>query len=285
MILPSLLSAVCLSYSTPFVIPAETVNTLTEQISITREELLQQLVPFAQSLARPLISNYRVGVALLGKSGAIYLGVNLEFPGMPLNQTIHAEQFGVACARQHGETSLIAMAGSAAPCGHCRQFLNEVDDEGTLQIYVANTEGRTLPSLLPAAFGPKNLGLQDKFMIPLSLPSHPASLEERARIAALSSHAPYTLAKSGVALETEDGKVYTGSYLENAAFNPSLSPLHTALIALVADGQSYTSIQRAVLCEQRGAKISHEAVSCELLKQIAPGASFAKTMAIPEGTR
>ena len=62
----------------------------------------------------------------LGASGRLYVGVNLEFPCLPLHNSVHAEQFLVVNAIQHGERELVKLAVSAAPCGHCRQFLSEL---------------------------------------------------------------------------------------------------------------------------------------------------------------
>lgn len=62
----------------------------------------------------------------LASSGCIYVGVNLEFPGMPLSQSVHAEQFLMANLLLHGEARLDTLAVSAAPCGHCRQFYSEL---------------------------------------------------------------------------------------------------------------------------------------------------------------
>ena len=62
----------------------------------------------------------------LGASGRLYVGVNLEFPCLPLHNSVHAEQFLVVNALQHGERELVKLAVSAAPCGHCRQFLSEL---------------------------------------------------------------------------------------------------------------------------------------------------------------
>ena len=84
----------------PFVIEKETVDELTAKYGITVQQLLHELVPFAKRFARPPISRYHVGISGLGKSGAIYLGVNLEFPGLPLSQSVHGEQFLVANARK-----------------------------------------------------------------------------------------------------------------------------------------------------------------------------------------
>jgi hypothetical protein len=56
----------------------------------------------------------------------VYVGVNLEFPGMPLSQSVHGEQFLVANLLAHREAGLHTLAISAAPCGHCRQFYSEL---------------------------------------------------------------------------------------------------------------------------------------------------------------
>jgi cytidine deaminase len=62
----------------------------------------------------------------LAGSGAVYIGVNLEFPGMPLSQSVHGEQCLMANLLLHGEGALHTLAISAAPCGHCRQFYSEL---------------------------------------------------------------------------------------------------------------------------------------------------------------
>lgn len=265
------------SLSNPFVISAEKARELCEYFHLETEELLQQLIPIAQSYALPPISNYKVGAAALGKSGAIYLGVNLEFAGLPLNATVHAEQFLITLARAHGETELAAIAVSAAPCGHCRQFMNEMDETGHLQILIPGFSAIPLSTLLPKSFGPKDLGLSGNLLTAPSR-SHAAdermSLIDHATRAASNSYAPYSDSKSGIAILTLSGKVYTGSYLENAAFNPSLSPLQAALITLVADMGKYEEIKEVILVEQSSAKITQEMTSREILGSIAPDTQF-----------
>lgn len=103
---------------------------------------------------------------MVGNSGAIYLGVNLEFTGMPLNASVHGEQFANANARGHGETGIVAIALSAPPCGHCRQFLNELAERESLQFIIEDSPPQTLSNLLPQAFGPNNLGLEGGLMMP-----------------------------------------------------------------------------------------------------------------------
>lgn len=255
----------------PFVISSEKVLEITQACEIEVDELLKQLVPIARSYAKPPISNYKVGVAVLGSTGAIYLGVNLEFPGFPLNQSVHGEQFALSSARSHGETELVALGGSAAPCGHCRQFLNEMGSD--IRILIPDHEG-ALTTFLPDAFGPADLGLTGGLLDRSAHVVAESSLAKRAIQAAEDSYAPYTGAKSGVAILTKDGSVFIGSYLENAAFNPSLSPLHAALISLVSSLKSYDEICDVILAENPLAMVRQEVIAREIVKSIAPHATF-----------
>jgi cytidine deaminase len=261
--------------ATPFVMDKEKVGMVLNQTGVSKQELLQELIPIAKQFARPPISDYKVGAALLGKSGSIYLGVNLEFPGFHLNQTIHGEQFAVIFARLNGETEIEAIALSAAPCGHCRQFLNELGKD--LDILTPNKPPRKLSELLPDAFGPKDLGLEGNLLTPgLGFRSnHPDRLVAMAIEAYRTSYAPYSKSRSGLALQTHEGKIYVGHYLENAAFNPTVSPLQSALVALVADKRGYDDIATVILAENPPPqKTSHIHLTRELLKRIAPQATF-----------
>lgn len=261
----------------PFVIPVDRVEEITKRYELKTEKLLQLLIPIAQSYARPPISNYKVGAAALGKSGNIYLGVNLEFLGIPLNEAIHSEQFVITNARNHGETGIVAIALSAAPCGHCRQFLNEMAGSENLRILTPFSDQLFLSALLPHSFGPNDLGLVGNLLAILKEDFsfvNEDSLTVKAVEAAYASYAPYTESKSGIAIQIQDGSVYSGSYLENVAFNPSISPLQAALILLVADRKEYHEINKAVLVEKQSAKISQEIMSREILKKLAPHAVF-----------
>ncbi|GER51414.1 cytidine deaminase [Striga asiatica] len=128
--------------------------------------LLPHLVPAAQSLARPPISNYHVGAVGLGSDGRVFVGVNLEFPGLPLHHSVHAEQFLLTSLAVHRCPSLLSLAVSSAPCGHCRQFLQELRGSSSLQILVTgdgdrdpiqNPDFKPLPKYLPNPFGPHDL--------------------------------------------------------------------------------------------------------------------------------
>ena len=50
------------------------------------------------------------------------------------------------------------------------------------------------------------------------------------------SYSPYTRCPSGAAIITKAGEVHSGGYIESAAYNPSLSPFHSAAIAAFAGG-------------------------------------------------
>ena len=50
------------------------------------------------------------------------------------------------------------------------------------------------------------------------------------------SYSPYSRCPAGVAIVTEGGEVYSGGYVESAAYNPSLPPLQTAIIDAVIGG-------------------------------------------------
>lgn len=262
----------------PFFIEKERVDEIISMRGIEVHQLLRELVPVAKSFARPPISNYQVGVAALGKSGNIYLGVNLEFLGCSLHEAVHGEQFLVANARSHGEKELVAIALSAAPCGHCRQFLYEMGGSSSLLILTPDSS-TTLSSLLPEPFGPQDLGLEANLMdLGQGSLKGLSSLADKARHAAANSYAPYSASKSGVAIQTKSGAVYTGSYLENAAYNPSLSPLQAALVSLVIGQEEYDSITHVVLAELASSKISQKGSCLHIVQSIAPQAVFERLL-------
>ncbi len=231
------------------------------------ESFMRERITAIKGRALPLISGYQVGAAVQGKTGRMYFGVNLEFRGVPLSQTVHAEQFAIAHARAQGEVGLRRLMVTAFPCGHCRQFMAELG--GDLSV-----GEHTLSELLPHAFGPKDLGLEATLMDHESDEVEPPTLQEMADTALLESYAPYSKAPSGVVLSLKDGTLLRGSYLENAAFNPSLPPLQAALIELVAAGRNYEEIAEVLLVEHEEAPISQEMMTREIMRQIAPEALF-----------
>jgi cytidine deaminase len=240
------------------VIPAERADALAAELGSTVEALLPELLPFAAEYAIPPISSFSVGVVAQGTSGSLYLGANMEYVGTALSFSVHAEQSATTNAWLHGEEGLRAIAASHAPCGYCRQFLHELTTASKLTVFVGDQAPRFLDELLPAAFGPGDLGVTAALMAPqdhgLAVEPEPTDrLVLTALAAANASYAPYSGGFAGVALETASGAVYAGRYAENAAFNPSMSPLESALAMRALGGDADDALTRAVLVEASSA--------------------------------
>jgi cytidine deaminase len=236
-----------------------------------------ELLPEAQARAFAPLSRFFVGAVVRGSSGSVYLGANIEIPGLPLSQTVHAEQAALANAYMAGEREVTDIAVTAAPCGHCRQFLQEMSPDGEIRVLVEGARALKLSKLLPAAFGPRDLGRKQGALPPVDNPVALISPTKDAVVlaaleAARKSYAPYTRAYSGVALLTADKHIFAGSYIENAAFNPSLPPLQTALAGLLAAGARPDAIVRAALVEFEAAKVSQLSAVRSALSVLAPTA-------------
>ena len=99
-------------------------------------------------------SEFKVGAAVRGRSGAIYAGANVENVAYPQGQCAEASALGAMVAA--GESSIAAVAVVAErlevcpPCGGCRQRLSEFGDAST-PVYLGPTT-TTLGELLPGAF-------------------------------------------------------------------------------------------------------------------------------------
>lgn len=235
-----------------------------------------ELLPEAQSYSRPLLTGYRVGAVVRGISGALYMGANLEFPGQSLSQTVHAEQAALSNAFMHDEPGIAAIAVSAAPCGHCRQFLYEFAGDRDIEIHLPDRPAFKLSELLPQPFGPRELKINQR---PLSQPNvePPESQEDparAARYAAAKAYAPYSKSPSGIAIRSLSGRVYRGSYIENSGFNPSLGPFQVALVAMALAKEPFNDIAEVVLAEASNNSISQLSATQSLLAVIAPRAEF-----------
>ena len=238
------------------VISAQDVDDLAGEIGTSVDELLLLLVPFAQCYAIPPISNFYVGAVSQGQSGSAYFGANMEYKGTALSFCVHGEQSATTNAWLNGEQGLASIAISAAPCGYCRQFLYEITTAATLQVLLDNQQPMLLTDLLPEAFGPSDLGVTAALMSPANngLKMNPPPTDPvvvAALGAANQSYAPYSNGFAGVAIQGTSGGIYTGRYAENAAYNPSMSPMESALTmwSLSFAGNTGDSVQRAVLVE------------------------------------
>jgi cytidine deaminase len=258
-------------------LPAAAVDSLLGLENWEVEKLMVELLPVAQTYSQSPISQYRVGTVVRGNSGSLYLGTNIEIPGQVLGFAVHGEQCAVASAFMHDEGGLTALAVTAPPCGHCRQFLNELPQSGELKIIVKDEAPTTLGALLPHSFGPSNLGVTGRLLTgkaaDLKMIAPTADMLSNAALnAAGKSYAPYTKALAGVAILSLSKVVYTGSYIESAAYNPSLSPLQAALVGLIMSGEKLSNVYSAVLVEMEKAPISQMSATQAVLDSIAPEA-------------
>ncbi|WP_424973421.1 cytidine deaminase [Dinoroseobacter sp. S124A] len=109
-------------------------------------------------------SNFKVGAAVRGASGAVYAGCNVENVAYP--EGTCAEAGAIAAMVAAGETALVEVAVIAGspdpvpPCGGCRQKLKEFG-AAEVPVLMATTSGAelsmTLGELLPGAFDPGHL--------------------------------------------------------------------------------------------------------------------------------
>lgn len=254
----------------PAMFSAATVAQLKQCSGLDDNALAFALLPLAAACAHTAISHFNVGAVARGVSGNLYLGANMEFPGTTMQQTIHAEQSAITHAWMRGERQLTDITVNYTPCGHCRQFMNELNSGTGLAIHLPGRQPDTLGHYLPDAFGPRDLEITTLLLdeVDHGLRGEGDALAQAAIAAANRSHAPYSDSPSGVALEMKDGTRVTGSYAENAAYNPSLPPLQAALNLAWLTGYQPRDIRRAVLAERASALLVQWDATVATLKSL-----------------
>lgn len=121
----------------------------------------------ARKFAYTPYSHFKVGAALLTKSGRLYTGCNIE--NSSYTPTVCAERTAVFKAVSEGESdfAVIAVVGGkeenplefCSPCGVCRQVLAEFCGED-FRILLGNPEkfqSYTVDEILPFSFTKKDL--------------------------------------------------------------------------------------------------------------------------------
>ncbi|AWJ83194.1 cytidine deaminase [Azospirillum sp. TSH58] len=127
-------------------------------IAAARDAMAQAYAPY---------SHFSVGAAILGESGRIHAGANVENAAYPQGQCAEASAIGaMILAGDRSIRAIVVMGGQSGdgrlctPCGGCRQRLREFAKPDT-PIHVCGPEGLrrtfTLEELLPHSFGPDNL--------------------------------------------------------------------------------------------------------------------------------
>ena len=120
----------------------------------------------ARELSYSPYSHFKVGAAVLTKSGEVFFGANIENSSYPL--CMCAERNALYNAYLHGfkKDDLAALAliadtdGPCSPCGACRQVISELLPKSA-PIYMANLKGdiqeTNIEELLPFAFSEDDL--------------------------------------------------------------------------------------------------------------------------------
>ena len=129
---------------------------------MTDIEIIKEAIKIKKKAHAPY-SHFKVGAALLGKSGKLYTGCNIECSSYGIS--LCAERVALVKAVSSGEKEFIkiAIVGGkedelilCPPCGACRQFLN---DFGNIKILLGYQEENKikckkykLSELLPESF-------------------------------------------------------------------------------------------------------------------------------------
>ena len=114
-------------------------------------------------------SGFSVGAALMGVSGKIYTGCNVECVSYPAGNCAERTVFCKAVSEGEQKFLAIAVAGGSVgrsvteycpPCGICRQIMREFADPEEFRIVLTdgkNQKSYLLKELLPESFGPDHL--------------------------------------------------------------------------------------------------------------------------------
>ena len=128
---------------------------------------LMRLAVAARERAYAPYSGFMVGAALLGKSGKVYFGCNVENAGYSATNCAERTAFFKAISDGEHEFEAIAIVGGkkgealtfCTPCGVCRQVMAEFCD-GDFPVVLGTPdkyEIHKLSELLPMAFTPDSL--------------------------------------------------------------------------------------------------------------------------------
>jgi cytidine deaminase len=132
-------------------------------------DALLELAVDARKRSYSPYSGFKVGAALLTRSGKVYTGCNIE--NAAFSPTVCAERVAIFKAISEGESDFvaIAIAGGAgedpdpevAPCGVCRQVMAEFCNADSFKIYLVKSQDEylelTLREILPYGLGRENL--------------------------------------------------------------------------------------------------------------------------------
>lgn len=134
------------------------------KIAATLASRLERLARRAAKTSYSPYSKFAVGAAVLAGSGKVFTGCNVENASYGLCNC--AERTAIFSAVAAGERKIKCVVvytpttSATSPCGACRQVINEFGPQARV-VSICDSAERietSLDALLPAAFGPGNLG-------------------------------------------------------------------------------------------------------------------------------
>lgn len=144
----ALLSDIVLADNFDATISKEQLQSLQDASGLSDKEVRLALLPIAAAYSYAPLSEFYVGAIVRGLSGRLYFGANLEIAGAQLGQTVHAEQSAISHAWMKGEEGLSDITINFSPCGHCRQFMNELTTAKELKVQLPQRDEMSLQEYL-----------------------------------------------------------------------------------------------------------------------------------------
>lgn len=144
---------------------------LRSSYNASKLKLLQAAASEAQAMNWSPYSGFQVLAVIETIDGQLYSGSNVENANYTL--TVHAEQNAILaalrdgvlqrCGREFIAVIYVACAFEGAPCGSCRQAINEFATPQCLWVGEDTRDNSilccSLTELLPLDFGPRHLGI------------------------------------------------------------------------------------------------------------------------------
>ena len=134
-----------------------------------KQELIREAIAARKRSYSPY-SHFQVGAALLGRSGKVYTGCNIENAAYTPTNCAERTAFFKAISEGEKEFEMIAIVGGPAksartdycpPCGVCRQVMAEFCDPKAFRVLMARTETDyrecSLEEVLPFGFTQEEL--------------------------------------------------------------------------------------------------------------------------------
>lgn len=134
-----------------------------------KQELIREAIAARKRSYSPY-SHFQVGAALLGRSGKVYTGCNIENAAYTPTNCAERTAFFKAISEGEKEFEMIAIVGGPAksartdycpPCGVCRQVMVEFCDPKAFRVLMARTETDyrecSLEEVLPFGFTKEEL--------------------------------------------------------------------------------------------------------------------------------